>query len=233
MQELASEIIASHSVSRRTRPGHRPLRDRKARPPREPESHSKDVEPLSLLVYSGGPGRGTTSACTSAAIAPHSGDVGVCIICLDSDPPPIQSGCACRSDGGLAHARFIAKAVSQQPHRGNEVWWECQTCGQDFTGVIRTGLGEAWWSRVCDEAEESDERLAAAGNLAGCREGQGKHVEAERILRDVLGVERRVLGDEHLHTLNIGRAHKVRTPRPKQRVAAAPSGSPDAPMCPK
>jgi hypothetical protein len=27
----------------------------------------------------------------------------VCILCLDSDPPPIQSGCACRSDTGLAH----------------------------------------------------------------------------------------------------------------------------------
>ena len=96
----------------------------------------------------------------------------VCFICLESHPPPIQSGCACRSDSdsGLAHVDcLIEKAVSQQAHRGNKVWWECQTCGQDFTGAMRTGLGEAWWSRVCDQAEESEERLGAAHNLAECR----------------------------------------------------------------
>jgi hypothetical protein len=49
-----------------------------------------------------------------------------CIICMDSEPPPIQSGCACRSDTGLAHVEcLIDKAVSQQPHRGTKVWWEC------------------------------------------------------------------------------------------------------------
>ena len=41
----------------------------------------------------------------------------VCIVCLDSDPPPIQSGCACRSDTGLAHVGcLIEKAAAQQPH---------------------------------------------------------------------------------------------------------------------
>ena len=46
-------------------------------------------------------------------------EVGCCIICLDSDPPPIQSGCACRSYTGLAHLDcLIEKAVSQQAHRG-------------------------------------------------------------------------------------------------------------------
>jgi hypothetical protein len=61
----------------------------------------------------------------------------ICIFCLDSDPPPIQSGCACRSDSGLAHLEcLIEKAVVQQAHRGAEVWWKCQTCGQDFTGAM-------------------------------------------------------------------------------------------------
>ena len=36
-----------------------------------------------------------------AGIKPHE---CACIVCLDSDPPPIQSGCACRSDTGLALA---------------------------------------------------------------------------------------------------------------------------------
>ncbi len=121
-----------------------------------------------------------------------------CIICLDCDPPPIQSGCACRSDTGLAHVNcLIEKAVSQQAHRGFEVWRQCQTCGQDFTGAMRTGLGEAWWSRVCVQAEESAERLGAAHNLGGCRFRDGKYAEAERIEREVLDVMRRVLGEEH------------------------------------
>jgi tetratricopeptide (TPR) repeat protein len=128
----------------------------------------------------------------------------VCIICLDSNPPPIQSGCACRSDSGLAHvACLIEKAVSQQQqHRGGKAWWECQTCGQRFTGTMQTELGEALWSRVCDQAEDSGERLAAAGILAACRLTQGKYVEAERIEREVLRVQRRMFGEEHLETLN-------------------------------
>jgi uncharacterized protein (DUF2267 family) len=125
-----------------------------------------------------------------------------CIVCLDSDPPPIQSGCACRSDTGLAHVGcLIEKAVAQLPHRGYAVWWKCQTCGQQFTGAMQTGLAEAWWSRVCDEEEESAERLRAAGNLADTRRGQGQYAEAERIEREVLGVLRRVLGEEHPDTL--------------------------------
>jgi hypothetical protein len=44
-----------------------------------------------------------------------------------------------------------------------------------------TGLGEAWWSRVCDQAEESEERLGAAHNLSACRRDDGEYEEAERI----------------------------------------------------
>jgi hypothetical protein len=136
---------------------------------------------------------------TSAALTEPTGS---CFICLESDPPPIQSGCACRSDGGLAHVEcLIAKAVAQQPHRGNEVWWECQTCKQDFTGMVRTRLGEVWMSRVCDRAEENLERLDAAHNLAECRRMDGQYAEAEQINREVVDVQRRVLGDEHPSTL--------------------------------
>ena len=105
----------------------------------------------------------------------------VCIVCLDSDPPPIQSGCACRSDTGLAHVGcLIDKAVVQQPHRGNAAWWKCQTCGQQFTGAMRTELAEAWWSRMCDEVEESEELLLAMGNLAECSRHHGQHSETEQ-----------------------------------------------------
>jgi hypothetical protein len=66
---------------------------------------------------------------------------------------------------------------------------------------MRTGLAEAWWSRVCDETEESAERLAAAHNLADARNSDGQYAEAERINRELLGVEKRVLGEEHPDTL--------------------------------
>jgi hypothetical protein len=83
-----------------------------------------------------------------------------CIICLDTSPPPIQSGCACRGDGGLAHVDCLVQlAASQQAHRGRELWWQCQTCQQDFTGAMRTGLAEARRSRVANQAAENDERL--------------------------------------------------------------------------
>jgi tetratricopeptide (TPR) repeat protein len=129
-------------------------------------------------------------------------DSHVCIICLESNPPPIQSGCACRSDCGLAHvACLIEKAVSQQAQRGHVVWWACQTCNQHFTGAMQIGLAEAWWSRVCDQAEESEERLFATNNLADSRLGDGKHAEAEQIYRELLGVMERVFGKEHPATL--------------------------------
>jgi hypothetical protein len=35
---------------------------------------------------------------------------GACIICLGNDPQPVQLGCACRGDSGLAH---IACRVSR------------------------------------------------------------------------------------------------------------------------
>ena len=76
-------------------------------------------------------------------------DGGACIICLDTSPPPIQSGCACRGDSGLAHiACLVQAAASQQAQRGNGVWRQCQTCNQGFTGAMQTGLAEAWRSRV-------------------------------------------------------------------------------------
>ena len=124
-----------------------------------------------------------------------------CVICLDSDPPPIQSGCACRSDAGLAHVECkLTSAAAQVRHRGTRVWSECQTCGQKYTGTMRTALAEARWARARGEASEasqasqaetSAERLAAASNLAHARQSDGQYADAERIFRDVLAALRR------------------------------------------
>ena len=113
----------------------------------------------------------------SAGIGPHE---CVCIIRLDSDPPPVQSGCACRSDTGLAYVGcLVEKAVVQQPHRGNAVWWKCQTWGAathplfaiGARGLLGTGLPQ---DRRATDAGIADARVArrALALRVGCSESQ-------------------------------------------------------------
>jgi hypothetical protein len=126
----------------------------------------------------------------------------ICFICYESEPRPIQSGCACRADGGSVHIECLVEvAVSQSAHRGSNAWAECQTCKQEFTGAVRTGLAEAWWARMRDADEESNERWCAAHNLAQSLKEEGRYAEAERIHREVNGIMTRVLGAEHPETL--------------------------------
>ncbi len=49
--------------------------------------------------------------------------------------------------------------------------------------------------------EEHPDTLTGAAHVAASLSSQGKHAEAERILREVLGAKRRVLGEEHPDTL--------------------------------
>ena len=51
--------------------------------------------------------------------------------------------------------------------------------------------------------EEHPDTLTSAGNLATYLSCQGKHTDAERIHREVLGLKRRVLGEGHPSTLAI------------------------------
>ena len=69
-------------------------------------------------------------------------------------------------------------------------------------GAMRSGLAEEWWSWVRVQVEESEERLQAAHNLADSYLRVGKFAEAERILLELFGVTRRLLGPEHHDTLN-------------------------------
>jgi hypothetical protein len=125
-----------------------------------------------------------------------------CMICLGTSPVPIHSGCACRGDRGLAHIVCLVRtATSQQAQRGIKAWWQCQACKQGFTGAMRTGLAEAWRSRVAGGAVESTERLAAEAYRSHSLSGQGKHADAEVILGKLLTVKQRVLGPEHPSTL--------------------------------
>ena len=141
-----------------------------------------------------------TAAATAARAGARVGScVGTCIICLDNDPSPIQSGCACRGDAGLAHVECRAEAAAHRLKNSKtpDGWWECATCGQDFTGAMQLGLAEAWWSRVQRLPEVDEQRLRAAANLARSLGEQSKLAEAEAMLRDLLPVQRRVFGPEH------------------------------------
>ena len=135
-------------------------------------------------------------------------DGGACIICLDASPPPIQSGCACRGDSGLAHIACRVQAAASQlaqrrpaTPRRSDAWRECQTCKQDYTGPMQTGLAEAWRLRVAGQAAESAERIEAESNLAVSLLQQGKDTEAEPMFRRLHAVMMRVLGAEDPNTL--------------------------------
>jgi tetratricopeptide (TPR) repeat protein len=131
-------------------------------------------------------------------------DANACFICLgDDEPLPIQSGCACRGDAGLAHVECRAEDAAHRTASRSEYnrWFTCGTCGQLFTGAMKCKLAEAWWSTAQRLPKEDDQRLAAAMNLANSLRSQGKFTEAETMHRETLEVQRRMLGPEHPDTL--------------------------------
>ena len=70
---------------------------------------------------------------------------------------------------------------------------EAELIHREVLGARRRVLGE-----------ERPDTLASANNLASSLFRQGKHAEAERMLRihrEMFGVQRRVLGEEHPETL--------------------------------
>jgi Tfp pilus assembly protein PilF len=148
--------------------------------------------------------RSVATSCPTAVAKASAADGGACIICLDSEPPPIQSGCACRGDAGLAHIECRAEAAAHRMANRNtcDGWWECATCGQSFTAAMTFGLAKAWWSSAQRLPEEYSVRLSAANNLADALlYGQGNYASAETIYRELLAVRHRVQGPDHPYTL--------------------------------
>jgi hypothetical protein len=133
----------------------------------------------------------------------------VCTICLDvGDPLPIQSGCGCRGDAGLAHVGCRAEAAAHKARSsGNTLGWEaCMTCGQGFTGQMGLGLAEAWWSAVKGFDEENEERQMAGNWLAQALSRQGRYAECERKCRELRAVQRRMPrpdSDTAMHTAHL------------------------------
>ena len=121
-----------------------------------------------------------------------------CTICLDGgdEPLPLQRGCACRGDAGLAHVACQAQAAAHKGAGGwNLAWAQCPTCGQRYMGAMRLGLAREAVRRLEKRAlEDGGNLLAARVNLGQALNEAGDLAEAEALLRDVLAIGRRAYG---------------------------------------
>ena len=117
-----------------------------------------------------------------------------CVICLESDPPPIQSGCACRSDAGLAHVACRVRVAESTNDGVNIQWARCSTCKQSFTGPMLLGLSSAFSSSAPRSGYA--EALEVEVHLAN-----GDYQAAEKTARNLHDMLRRELGDEDEATL--------------------------------
>ena len=128
-----------------------------------------------------------------------------CTICLDGgdEPLPIQGGCVCRGDAGLAHVACQAEVATRKFDGFHEGWYECPTCGQDYTGAMLLGLARAL-VELCKRTRRPGDphRLAAEDNLGNALREAGEFGEAAEVLARVLSVKKRVMGADHPATLN-------------------------------
>ena len=91
---------------------------------------------------------------------------------------PIQMGCGCRGDGGLAHVACMIKlAVSQPKTRKGEAWFTCQTCKLRFTGEMQLALARAWAERTTGRMMD-DATVAALSNLGSALTSAAKYDES-------------------------------------------------------
>jgi hypothetical protein len=135
----------------------------------------------------------------------------VCWVCQFADcdehpeEPLLSTGCACcrpGSSGGRAHVSCLASAAAHQ----EDLWHECPTCKQQFTGAVDLGLCRARWELDRHRPEADVERQIALGNLAGALSDSGDCAAARPLFEELVAVERRTQGNDHPDTLDaIGR----------------------------
>lgn len=123
-----------------------------------------------------------------------------CYICLQSDPAPTRTGCACRSDAGMAHAECLVKKATYLEGAQAVTWHRCETCRHEYTGEAATALAEAWWARVASLDALDPRRLEATHNYADALLRSGRYGEAERLCRAVLSLMEAEFGPDHPHT---------------------------------
>jgi tetratricopeptide (TPR) repeat protein len=119
---------------------------------------------------------------------------GTCIICLEEDPPPIQSGCACRGDAGLAHIACRISAAEHKQSSGDSVegWQKCPTCHQIFMGAMGLGLAEELFRRSKGKLDRVGEWFSAAEILSNALLTAGEFVRAEAVCCETFSETKRV-----------------------------------------
>ena len=160
--------------------------------------HKAACKAVQMLIRVSAMASGRTPTAVSRSKA-KADSTGACIICLDEEPPPIQSGCACRGDAGLAHVacRMEAAVHRHESTKSVDRWSTCGTCGQMFSGAMQIGLAESWWAKVRDLPEDNLQRRAASVILSSALQHIGEYARAEAMLRDNLAVQRRFHGPHH------------------------------------
>ena len=119
-----------------------------------------------------------------------------CTICLDggNDPVPIQRGCGCRGDAGLAHVVCVAEMNAHKETGWHEGWAECPTCAQPYTGPLVLGLARNLERRLHLRPREDPCRLRADAFLGLALLNSGAVCEAEQVLLTVLAASKSVHG---------------------------------------
>ena len=126
-----------------------------------------------------------------------------CTICLDGgdEPVPIQRGCACRGDAGLAHVACLAEAAARKAGGQHVGWSQCTTCGQQYTGAMELGLQRELVHRLRTRPRHDLGRLCAEGNLGNALRELGQLAEAADVLARVLRTMKRAYGEDNASTL--------------------------------
>lgn len=124
-----------------------------------------------------------------------------CWVCCDGAAAEslLPMGCACRGSAGFAHLLCLVSAARHNV----DSWTTCPTCKQYYTGEVDVGLAKARWNLVHNRPDNDEERLFVANNLAvALKESADDNEGALTIMKDVLAIRRRALGDEHPSTLD-------------------------------
>ena len=147
-----------------------------------------------------------------------------CTVCLEGgdEPLPIQCGCACRGDAGLAHIACRANVAGHKSRGCNLAWEFCPTCDQRYTGRMRMGLAREIVRRMEGRAPQDVHRLTARQNLGQALHAAGEHGEADVLLRDVLATFHRWVGPAHSGTRTARMALANGLLRQNRHAEAAP-----------
>ena len=109
-----------------------------------------------------------------------------CFICLETAPPPILFGCACRTH--FVHSECAITRAKLE--LGQHAWHTCALCKQAATGRMRTHLADAWVSWLMGREGVDKPKHEARLHLARTHIVDGRYADAERIIAE----EKRRLG---------------------------------------